>query len=136
MKITSKGRYGLIAMMELYKANGILKNREIAEKHEIPLKYLEQIINLLKKGGLLISIRGAEGGYKLARTGDEITIYEILETLEGNLSVIDSSDSSKNNGMDTFWYKIDNELKSLLNISLSNFVNELESATQNNMFYI
>ena len=137
MKITSKGRYGLTAMIELFRANSILKNREIANKHNIPLKYLEQIINLLKKSGLVISIRGAEGGYRLARSGDEISIFEILEALEGNLSVMDASESSKSTEMmSVFWSKIDMDIQSMLKISLADFVIEMDKSVENTMFHI
>ncbi|MCB1171254.1 MAG: Rrf2 family transcriptional regulator, partial [Leptospiraceae bacterium] len=70
MKITSKGRYGLKAMMTLCEPEArtrLLKTREIAEKQTIPVKYLEQIINTLKKRRLVQSVRGSEGGYRLAR---------------------------------------------------------------------
>jgi len=136
LKITSKGRYGLKAMMELYRADRLLKNREIAEMHNIPVKYLEQIINTLKKSNLLKSTRGAVGGYELNRPGSEITLYEILEALEGDLSIMDKSDKHWDTRMGLFWSDIDKDIKKILSITLEDFVKNLERNPDNIMYYI
>ena len=135
MKITSKGRYGLKAMMELYRSDGRLKNREIAEKHKIPVKYLEQIISTLKKNNLVISSRGSEGGYRLSKAGGDITIHEILEALEGDLSIVDKSDM-RDRGMGLFWMEIDRQIQKILEISLEDFVKNLDKHPEDLMYYI
>ena len=136
MKITSKGRYGLKAMIELYRADRLLKNREIAEMHNIPVKYLEQIVNTLKKSNLLKSMRGAEGGYQLIRPGNQITLFEILEALEGDLSIMDKSDKHWDTHMGLFWNEIDNDIKKILSITLEDFVKNLDRSSDNLMYYI
>ncbi|GHV38914.1 AsnC family transcriptional regulator [Clostridia bacterium] len=91
MKISTRGRYGLKAMAEFaekYSADetNVLSLNAVSEKHGISESYLEQIINPLKKAGLLKSIRGAGGGYVLSRAPDTITVGEILRLVEGSLS--------------------------------------------------
>ncbi len=63
--------------------------REIAETQNLPLTYLEQLMLALKKAGLVLAIRGAHGGYMLARAPSEITLAQIVEALEGPLHVAD-----------------------------------------------
>jgi Rrf2 family cysteine metabolism transcriptional repressor len=84
MKITTKGHYGLHAMIELAhkEGQGPMMIREMAKRHGISEKYLEQIMRLLRQAGLVESSRGAKGGFWLAKTAKEIKALEILEALE------------------------------------------------------
>jgi len=95
MQISTKSRYGLRAMVELALNSGEdpLSLREIAENQEISRKYLEQIVPHLKTAGLIRSVRGAGGGYRLTRDPEEITSLEILRSLEGPLVPVDCVDS-------------------------------------------
>jgi len=90
MKISTKGRYGVRAALELSLryGSGPVMVREISKSQEISERYLEQILNTLRKSGLVISIRGAKGGYKLAKAPSEITLGDILRPLEGPLDVV------------------------------------------------
>ena len=138
MRITSKGRYGLRAMMELAghaHAAGLLKTREIAERQNIPLKYLEQIINTLKKHHLVISTRGSEGGYRLARSPGEITIFDILHALEGDLSIMDTDDEWPE-GQGLFWKELEDSVQKLLEITLSDFLRRNRADDEGLMYYI
>lgn len=88
MKLSTKGRYGLKAMFELaihYGEDPVSLNI-IADHQRISVNYLEQLIAPLRKKGLVTSARGAQGGYRLARDPAEITVKDILETLEGPLA--------------------------------------------------
>jgi Rrf2 family transcriptional regulator, cysteine metabolism repressor len=90
MKISTKGRYGLRAMLDLAinsKTNHVALG-SIAERQGISESYLEQMFSVLRKAELVKSIKGPQGGYTLARSGNSITIGCILRALEGNLSVI------------------------------------------------
>jgi len=139
MKITSKGRYGLKIMLELSAPESrqrLVKSREIAEKQNIPLKYLEQIINILKKRGLVISVRGADGGYRLAREPGEITVYETLNALEGDLSILDKNSDLNEGYRALFWTNIDAQIKEMLNINLSQFQQQSKAAGETLMYYI
>ena len=90
MKLSSRGRYGAGALVELAKhdGQGPLALKEMAERQQIPLKYLEQIAMVLKSAKLIKSVRGPSGGYTLARPPNKIHLLEIIETLEGSLSFV------------------------------------------------
>ncbi|MDO5027996.1 MAG: Rrf2 family transcriptional regulator [Bacillota bacterium] len=85
MKLSTKGRYGLMAMEVLKDSygKGPVSVSTVAEEKNISEAYLEQLFSLMKKHGLLKSLRGAQGGYELARSPEEITIEDILVSLEG-----------------------------------------------------
>jgi len=86
MKISTRGRYGIRAMVDLASNNGKCKSiRSIAKSQGLSETYLEQLFMPLKRAGLIESIRGAQGGYRLNRPMEEITAGEILEVLEGSL---------------------------------------------------
>ena len=90
MKISTKGRYALEAMVELatYQRDRYVSIREIAEKRNCSIKYLEQIFQLLKHKNLLISTRGKDGGYCLAKNADLICVKEIIIAVEGELEPV------------------------------------------------
>ena len=91
MKLSTKSRYGIQAMYDLA-SSGIDEPqpiKTIAERQSIPEAYLEQLIGPLRKSGLVKSVRGAQGGYLLARQPDEITVGEVIRALEGNLDLVD-----------------------------------------------
>lgn len=90
MKLSTKGRYGLRAMIDLarYSENEPVSIGSVAARQEISEGYLEQMMSLLKKAGLVKSIRGAGGGYVLAKKMKEISVGDILRALEGNLEPV------------------------------------------------
>lgn len=86
MIISSKGRYALRVMADLAeRTDGYVSLADISARQEISLKYSEAIIALLNKAGLLDSLRGKSGGYKLKRKPEEYTLREILEVTEGGI---------------------------------------------------
>ncbi len=90
MKISTKGRYALRFMLELA-AHGDGKYvplKEISAKQEVSLKYLEQIVSQFGKLGLLESVRGPQGGYRLAKAPKDYTVGEILRYAEGDLAPV------------------------------------------------
>lgn len=90
MKISTKGRYGLRAFVDLarYSEEIPVSINSISERQDISEKYLEQLMTLLKKAGLVKSIRGAGGGYILAKSAEEISAGDVLRALEGNLEPV------------------------------------------------
>lgn len=90
MKISTKGRYALRFMLDLaiYGGNEYVALREVSARQEISLKYLEQIVSLFNKNGYLKSVRGPQGGYRLAKDPKEYTIGDILRTTEGALAPV------------------------------------------------
>ena len=90
MKISTKGRYGLRMLLQLAAnyGEGYTSIQEIAVTQDISRKYLEQIISLFHKAGLVASARGAVGGYKLSMPPEKITVSRILQVTEGTLAPV------------------------------------------------
>ena len=90
MKLSTKGRYGLRAMIDLADFSEEMPQSiaNIAARQSISDSYLEQLMAKLKKAGLITSIRGSQGGYVLAKPCDEISVGDILRALEGDLSPV------------------------------------------------
>jgi len=91
MKLSTKGRYGVRAMLELamHQGRGPVALQELASRQEISAKYLEQLLIPLKAAGLVNSVRGAKGGYLLAVPPQKVTLYQIVRSLEGPLAVVE-----------------------------------------------
>ena len=91
MRFSTRGRYGVKAMYVLAKqyGQGPIPLKQVAEDQALSEPYLEQLIGELRKAGLVRSVRGAQGGYLLGRTPDEITIGDIIRVLEGPIQPAD-----------------------------------------------
>lgn len=94
MRLSTKGRYGARAMLDLAlnSGKGPVLLREIAKRQEVSEKYLEHSITTLRKAGLVRSIRGARGGYVLAKLPSQIRLSEIMEVLEGSMAPVECVD--------------------------------------------
>lgn len=111
LKISTKGQYALLLMTDLaeqdpskYVALKILSHR-----HNLSAKYAEQILMQLSKAGLVVGLRGNNGGYKLSKTPDQYTAGEILRAMEGDLSPKGTSEGNtlSSVGNDAFWQGFD-----------------------------
>lgn len=87
IRVSTKGRYGLNAVFALamQEEKKPLSIKQISEGTQVPLPYLEQILINLRKAGYVKSVRGAKGGYVLAKTPDNINVYDLLMILEGEI---------------------------------------------------
>ncbi|QUI24136.1 RrF2 family transcriptional regulator [Vallitalea pronyensis] len=133
MKLSTKGRYGLRAMVDL-----VLNSKEenislksISERQNISMNYLEHIISVLKKSGYVKSTRGAKGGYSLNKSPDDISVGDILRSLEGSLNPVDCALVNENKQCDDMdccitkvvWKKISDSINDVVNnISLQDLV--------------
>ena len=90
MKLSTKGRYGLRALIDLalYSENETVSIQSIDRRQNISDSYLEQLMRKLRSAGLIVSVRGAQGGYKLARPANEISVGDVLRALEGSLEAV------------------------------------------------
>ena len=97
MKISTRGRYGTRMMLDLaaHHDQGPTPLREIAKRQDLSVKYLEQLIIPLKAAGYIRSVRGARGGYTLARKPDKISVGQIIKVLEGGLSLVNCVEDPK-----------------------------------------
>ena len=91
MKISTRTRYGIRATLELaeYYQRGPLQLKIIAKDQDISLKYLEQIMTVLKSGDFIRSIRGPRGGYMLAKAPNQIKLSDVFDCLEGTVSTVE-----------------------------------------------
>ena len=91
MRISKKTEYALRALTELAmsRESGNLQAQELARRERIPIKFLEQILLALRKGGIIQSRRGAGGGYTLSRPPESITVGEVIELIEGPVLLLD-----------------------------------------------
>lgn len=98
MKISTKGRYGLRAMVDLAvnSRDECISLKSIAQRQGISENYLEQLIASLKKADLVKSVRGAQGGYMLGKEPNEISVGDIIKALEGPLNLVDCVSGADN----------------------------------------
>ena len=98
MKISTKGRYALRMLLYLaaHQDDGFVSLKEIAEEQDISKKYLEQIVPMLNKGGILRTNRGNRGGYMLAKEPKDYTVGMILRLTEGSLALVSCLDGDNN----------------------------------------
>lgn len=98
MKISTKGRYAIRIMVDLAMSprDEYIKVKDIAYRQGISEKYLEQIIGILSRAGILKSVRGARGGYQLAKDPEKYTVEEILRLTEGSLAPVACLDDEEN----------------------------------------
>lgn len=149
MKISTKGRYGLRAIIDLAinSAGEHVALYSIAQRQGISENYLEQIFSTLRKAGLVKSVKGAQGGYTLAAKPSEITIGTVLRVLEGNLSIIDEDAELGNSDSlslqscikDILWDKINESINNVVDsIKIEDIVDEYRKRSGNLplMFYI
>jgi len=98
MKLSTRARYGIRALLDLSinGAKGPVPLKEIAERQEISMSYLEHLINPLVAGGVIRTVRGSKGGIILVKTPGEIKLSQIVNLLEGSTAPVDCVDSPQN----------------------------------------
>ncbi len=148
MRISSKGRYGLAAMIsvaQLGNTGDFVTVISIAEKLGISKIYLEQVFSLLKRSKLVTSIKGSQGGYQLSKPSDKMTVLEILQAVEISLfektdrSVSEEAVEIENSLKALIWDNLDNAIVTTLKkVTLADLVTEAEKAknSEDFMFYI
>ena len=96
MRVSTKGRYALRLMVDLatHNTGESISLREVAERQEVSDKYMEQIVSLLVRAGMVYSTRGPLGGYRLSRQPEEYTVGEILRVTLGDLTPVTCRDSN------------------------------------------
>lgn len=91
MMVSTKGRYALRVMVDLARnqpPEGYISLREITDRMQLSVKYVESILTLLGKGGMVSAVRGKGGGYRLSRTPNDYTVAEVLNLTEGTLAPV------------------------------------------------
>ena len=143
MKISTKGRYGLRALIDLA-INMDSENvtiKAISERQNISERYLEQIFSLLRKAGVIVGRKGAQGGYSFGKEISELTILEILKILEGDNIFIDINDKEDNELEDfvnkNLWKDINSIIENyFISITLEDLVNNYKKSKDTLIYYI
>jgi Rrf2 family cysteine metabolism transcriptional repressor len=139
MKISTKGRYGLTIMIELAKKHGEgpISLKTIAQANDLSEHYLEQLIAPLRNAGFVKSIRGAYGGYVLAKGPTEISAGDIIRVLEGPISPVEGIEDEEP-AKRALWMRIRDAVKGVLdNTTLEDLANHTDDGESDSyMFYI
>ena len=142
MKLSTRARYGIRAILELAMSygQGALQLKVIARHQDISIKYLEQIIATLRSGGFVRSIRGAKGGYILAKAPEQIKLSDIFECLEGHISTVECIEDQNScaRSLDCvareLWIQVNNAIRAVLSsTTLQDLVDKMED--KRNMDY-
>ncbi|HEX3015357.1 MAG TPA: Rrf2 family transcriptional regulator [Desulfobacteria bacterium] len=147
MRLSTKGRYGVKAMFDLaqHYGEGPVSLKNVADRQGISEHYLEQLISGLRKAGLVKSVRGAQGGYTLAKEPAAITVGDVIRVLEGPIAPVDcvaeedpeicqKADCCVTRGI---WEKVRDSIAGVLDsISLEDMVKDAEKLQQDKNFYM
>jgi Rrf2 family cysteine metabolism transcriptional repressor len=134
--ISAKGVYGLTAVIELAMRynKGPIQIRDIAEAHGMPQHYLEQLLVILKKAGLVESFRGSRGGYALAKDPSQIKVLDVMSALEGKLEV--ASEKKKTGLLDFYWSQLESGIRKTMDLSVEEIILERQSLDKSPMYNI
>jgi len=140
MKVSTRGRYALRLMLDLAlndkDAEQYVTIKSISERQEISGKYLEQIISVLSRAGYVKSVRGSQGGYKLAHPAEEYTVGMILRLIEGSLVPVACMEDNPNQcprcdkcaTLNLVWKQLDEAISGVVDhITLSDLAKKQES---------
>lgn len=147
MKVSTKGRYGLRALVDLaiHSTETHVSLASIAERQKISLNYLEQVFASLRKMGIVKSMKGSQGGYTLGNKPEQITVAAILKILEGEVNIIDENiyydekDAIQSAVYNLVWSRINENMNAYLNsTTLADLAEEYKRLNENqkDMYYI
>ena len=121
MKLSTKGRYGVKAMLDLaiHYGKEPVSIKSISERQNVSEYYLEQLFSTLRKADLIKSVRGAQGGYVLSKSPEEITVKVVMEVLEGPVEISDCLEEGSCNNIDCcatrlLWARIKDSIDSVM----------------------
>ncbi len=150
MKLSSKTEYAILALLELGQRydKGLVLSREVASSRDIPESFIERILLTLKNGGVIVSVRGANGGHCLARDPGKVSVREIIELFEGSLAPIDCVNERISSlsaccsieascVLKDLWQKMyDSMLASIENTTIKDLVTQERSQKEGAMYHI
>ena len=122
MKISTKGRYGLRILMDLalHQSDKPRLIRDIAKSQQISEKYISRLVISLRKSGMIRSVRGVNGGFHIAKKPEDITLLDVIEVMEGPLSIVDCVSTpkrcklSENCAPREVWCKLNDDIRGLM----------------------
>jgi Rrf2 family protein len=141
--VSAKTEYACVAMLELAVRHGSgepVRIRDIADQHGIPSRFLVQILLQLKTAGLVTSLRGASGGYQLAKDPSEITLGDVMAVVDsqwGKVSGGTLQDSQTNRVLHSIWQQLaEKEQEVLSGVTLADMAQRLQTQEKEGMYYI
>ena len=136
LNITTKSIYGINALIYLAEnhGNGLAQIKNIAKRRKIPQNYLVQIFNKLVKAGIIKSVRGVNGGYKLQHSPEKTSVLTILEILEGPINFHENTD--KIGAVFSLFTDAENELRKVFDISLKDMLEKQKKINNQIVYYI
>ena len=135
MKLSTKGRYGVTLMIDLGMnfGEGPVSLKSVAERQSLSEHYLEQLIAPLRNAGLVRSIRGAYGGYVLAKEPKDITVGDIIRVLEGPINIVDDQDED----LAELWDRVRDAINVVLDgTTLQDLIDKKRNGGETIMYYI
>lgn len=132
MKISTKGRYGLRILLDIAQNESDIPRTiaEICHSQNLSIKYVSRLIIAFRKAGMIYSVRGAGGGYKLKKLPNEISLLDIIETMEGRISIVEcvfcpiKCKDSSNCASREIWAELNEKIRNDLNaITLQDVLN-------------
>ncbi|GAA5503216.1 HTH-type transcriptional regulator CymR [Deinococcus xinjiangensis] len=134
MWVSTKAQYGLRALIEIARQDGeAVPLKDVSERQGLSQHYLEQIASNLRRAGFIKSVRGAHGGYRLARPAEQINAYDVVTAMEGSIAPVQcveddhSCDSQNVCGTQDLWFRVDAALREVLgNTTLADLITEQE----------
>lgn len=146
MKLSTKGKYGVKALFEMarHEGAGPLSLKAIAERQGLSEHYLEQLASPMRKAGLIASIRGAQGGYVLARPASQITVGDVIRVLEGPIGFTDCSTEGETDPtcaadcpVHGVWERVTQQIVAVIDaITLQDLVDQAKVDQEKLMFHI
>ncbi len=151
MKISTKARYGLRALVDLavHSSGDQVPLVHIANRQGLSVNYLEQVFSLLKKAGIVKSVKGAQGGYVLAHPSSRITVGEVIRSIEGEILIVDEDPTKSNESLiytnlqeclrKQVWDKMTQSICEVIdNITLEDLIKDYQALLQQDtwMYYI
>lgn len=139
MKVGTRGRYGLTLMLHLskkYSEERYISLKSIAQDNHLSDQYLEQLVGPLRNAGLVVSVRGAHGGYRLAKPANEITVSQVIRLLEGPIEVVTQLENEPIE-QQILWQRMTQAIKEVLDrTTLQDLIDEQHTVLNDYMFYI
>ncbi len=144
MKVSKKTTYGMCFMLRLAVSYGdnYIKLNEIAKSEDIPVKYLENIVSIIKPANLILVKRGAEGGYRLSRSPGQIMLKDVIEALDGTILEEPLIEESLNETLNKkiisdVWQELRLKLSSFFeSITLLDLANDYKKKNEDQLFYV
>ena len=144
MKISTKGRYGLRILMDLaiHQSEKPRLIRDIAKSQQISEKYISRLVIALRKAGMIRSVRGVNGGFHIAMKPEDITLLDVIEVMEGPLSIVDCVSAPKkcaqsaNCAPREIWSKLNEDIRDLMRqTTLADILASYDRQSQKNIDY-